>query len=91
MALNKVGIILGEAEVDRMIRGSERLLVLDYLFLNICFRHVQKARIQSRDALADALQVSRRLLKTQVEKGATPVSRVLTVSSLFTYPHTSNY
>ncbi len=40
-----------------------------FLFLIICFRHVQKARIQSRDALADALQVSRRLLKEQVEKG----------------------
>ncbi|KAK0453067.1 hypothetical protein EV421DRAFT_648340 [Armillaria borealis] len=52
MTLNKAGIVLGETEVDRMIRG-----------------HVQKARIQSRDALADALQVSRRLLKMQVEKG----------------------
>ncbi|KAK0453073.1 Spc98 family-domain-containing protein [Armillaria borealis] len=52
MTLNKAGIVLGEAEVDRMIRG-----------------HVQKVRIQSRDALADALQVSHRLLKAQVEKG----------------------
>ncbi|PBK79192.1 hypothetical protein ARMGADRAFT_1021666, partial [Armillaria gallica] len=62
MMLNKA------AEVDRMICGSERLFFLDYLFLNIRFRHVQKARIQSRDALADALQVSHRLLKAQVEK-----------------------
>ncbi|KAK0206027.1 Spc98 family-domain-containing protein [Desarmillaria ectypa] len=31
--------------------------------------HVQKARIQSRDALADALQVLHRFLKAQVEKG----------------------
>ncbi|KAK0242180.1 hypothetical protein EDD85DRAFT_946326 [Armillaria nabsnona] len=52
MTLNKAGIVLGETEVGRMIRG-----------------HVQKARIQSRDALPDALQVSCRLLKTQVEKG----------------------
>ncbi|KAK0467793.1 Spc98 family-domain-containing protein [Desarmillaria tabescens] len=51
MTLNKVGIVLGETEVDRMIRG-----------------HIQKARIQSRDALADALQASHKLLKVQIEK-----------------------
>ncbi|KAG7446033.1 uncharacterized protein BT62DRAFT_950010 [Guyanagaster necrorhizus] len=49
--LSKAGVILGEEEVDRMIRG-----------------HVQKARIQSRDALADALQVSHKALKVQIEK-----------------------
>ncbi|KAF9026563.1 hypothetical protein BDZ89DRAFT_1134747 [Hymenopellis radicata] len=49
--LNKVGVTIEQAAVDRTMRG-----------------HVQKARIQSHDALADALETSYKRLKENFEK-----------------------
>ncbi|KAF9021849.1 hypothetical protein BDZ89DRAFT_1198266 [Hymenopellis radicata] len=49
--LNKVGVTIEQAAVDRTMRG-----------------HVQKARIHSHDALADALETSYKRLKENFEK-----------------------